>query len=214
MIPQLELLINPNYRIYPRQDGQYLILEESENEDKENTLKSAKVNIDSIKSFAVYKFDQTISIKGKQIKDKQEETFELETYAPFLTAKKGARAMCDFILFYNCHEQPEKIHAWVLNLKSTKLSNSASQMHAGLRLTTFLVNKLEDIEKAHDAKRKLGLGQVNFILFSLFRPETPGTNPVRAKAAGQSAPVAGTHPAYPCHYQTKQAPRVWPIGDT
>lgn len=207
MIPQLELLINPAYRIHPQQDGNYLILEETENEGKSNTRKLARVNIDSIKSFAVYKFDQAITIKGRH-----EETFGLETYAPFLTAAKGARSMCDFILFYTCDEEPEKIHAWVLNLKSTRLGNSDSQMHAGLRLTTFLVNKLEDTEKAHDARRKLGLGQVNFILFSLGRPGTPGTNPGKAKNTRQSTPLAGTHPAYPCHYQTRQAPRVGPIA--
>lgn len=223
MIPQLASMINPAYRIYPKQEGKYLILEEPENQDKENTLKQAKVNIDSIKSFAVYKFDQIITIEGqyqktirfegREIDATVSDTIKQETYAPFLTAAKGARAMCDFIIFYNRENNPEQIHAWVLNFKSTRLGNTAQQMLAGLRLTTFLLNKLEDIEKRQDGKQKSCIGHINFILFSLFRPAIPGTNPANPKTTSHTELLAGTDPAFPLHLYAKKAPRIGPISD-
>lgn len=208
MIQQLESLINKAYQIDPRKDGNYLILEEPENDGKANTLKSAKVNIDSIKSFAAYKFDQIITIKGKS-KDKNEETIQLETYAPFLSESKGTRAMCDFIIFYNLEGEPDIIHAWIVNLKSREVGNSVNQMNAGLRLATFLVNKLADVEKSHDAQKRLFLGEVNFILFSLSDANKSGIGP--AKSVKTRQPIPGTDPAHPCHYGRKRAPRIGPI---
>ncbi len=207
MISRLKELIHQAYQVTPQQDGHYLILTEPENVGKANTLITARVNIDAINAFALYKFDQFIRIRDTQTHTE----FELETYAPFLASMKGARDMCDFILFYNCEHQPEKIHAWILNLKSSRLGNNINQMKAGHRLATFLISKLEDIEKSRDPKRKIQHGEVNFVLFALARPGMPPTN-ARKKSKCSLAPPFGTDATHPLHIQTRHAPRVGPIS--
>jgi hypothetical protein len=171
MIEQVDDLITQVYKS-GNTDGDYLILEEEANFGQPTKLSEVRIRLHDCSKYSVYKFDQDVHINGKHC----------ESYAPFLSEKKGVRSMCDFVIFFSTLTQPERVNAWVVNLKSERKGNNRSQLDSGNRLTHFIFGKLQDINPT------VKLGKINFLLFSSAPIYKPTINPFSSQ---QSPTIVG-----------------------
>ncbi len=189
MITDLKQMIQPAYQCGTLID-QFLVLEEQENLSKPGTLPEVRLFLRDVAQCAAYKFDQIVSI----------DQIQHETYAPFLTAEKGLRSMCDFIVFYTLRREPEVLHTWLVNLKSSRVGNSAAQLQAGYHLAQFLRGKLGD-----HAASPWRLGQLDYVLFSLV--------PQKAQTDNRLPDPAATHtsPAQPYHLNRARSVKLGPL---
>lgn len=198
MIERVQELVNAAY-LAGRREGKYLVLDEAENIHKPGCLHEIKLYLKNVEAIVAYKFDQKIKVLSPQA------SVEYETYAPFLADIKGARSMCDFIIFYKL-KNDEQIHVWVVNMKSQNLNNNVQQLRAANRIVEFLYGKLNDLLAAELNKlEQFPVGQVNFVLFSTHKSATnpwSGGNDVGERGrspenfrhcldAAQLAPIAG-----------------------
>lgn len=170
MIEEIRKIIDSSYLVDNGLIDQDLILNEDSNIGNQNALSSIKLRIgNKIKDFAVYKFDQKVTIQA----------VEIESYAPFLQPG-SLRSMCDFIIFFHQMDEPDTLCTWVVNLKSKKDSNNLQQMRSGRRLTEFLLGKMEDNSITSSSGKNINYKGINYILFSLPKPNSglrrPTTN--------------------------------------
>jgi hypothetical protein len=120
-----------------------------------------------------------------------------------LSDESGVRAMCDFVVFYSDTSDPDRIHVWVVNLKSKNKGNNAAQMRAGGRLASFLIGKFEDLLTG------VKIGKTNFVLFSSTLIFKSGTNPFLSQSG---IPVAGKGSlAEPKNFPGGVNPKLAPI---
>lgn len=159
MSDRMDQIIHQAYRVSDVFQGHNLILQEDSNANNAGKLYKIRLNVKNIASFAVYKFDQTVTVERNTC----------ESYAPFLLPGR-VLCMCDFIIFFRMKLAPEKLYAWVVNLKSRTDGNNTQQMRAGHRLCEFLLGKLDDDLKIQDKPVDLVRGHIDFVLFSL--PQT------------------------------------------
>lgn len=160
MIEFVDDLITSVYKSGKVEDD-YLILEEESNVGNPTKLSEVRIRLHDCSKFSVYKFDQDVHINGKHC----------ESYAPFLSEKKGIRSMCDFIIFFSTITNPERVNAWVVNLKSENQGNNRSQLNSGNRITEFIFGKLQD------ANPNIKLGKISYLLFSSAQIYKAPTNP-------------------------------------
>lgn len=185
MITRMNHILHQAYRVpdvfeqNKGKDSKTLILTEDCNVHNSKALYKIKLHTRRAGEFAVYKFDQKVTIERESA----------ETYAPFLQPGE-ARAMCDFIIFFNNQYEPEKLCAWVVNLKSGRDGNNVQQMRAGQRLCDFLLGKLDDELKQQAKPQDLLRGTIDFVLFSLPQTRASGrkssTNALNNKERGSN----------------------------
>jgi hypothetical protein len=189
MTARMDSIIQQAYRVTDVLEPNHLLLQEDSNAGKRNALCTVKLNIKDIADYAVYKFDQKVTA-GRNV---------CESYAPFLQPGKPC-AMCDFIVFFRTTVAPDRLCAWVVNLKSTADGNNIQQMRAGHRLCEFLLGKLDDALKIQDKPESLLRGHIDFVFFSL--PQTKTTR----KKSGTNALSEKEHPANDPHGKTPDKP--------
>jgi hypothetical protein len=162
MSGRMDNIIHQAYRVPDIFEGNNLVLREKNDPKQPGALCKIRLNIKDIAAFAVYKFDQIVPVGSN----------ECESYAPFLQPGR-VLCMCDYIIFFRMKLTPEKLYAWVVNLKSGVDSNNLQQLRAGHRLCEFLLGKLDDDLKIQDKPEVLVCGHINYLLFSL--PKTKGS---------------------------------------
>ena len=197
---RLVQLINSKYKA-GHQEGKYLVLKEESNIPKPGCLHQIDLFMRNVTEIAAFKFDQSII----------ERDITYECFAPILSDRPGNRSMCDFIVFFRL-DNDERIHVWAINMKSTNIGNNVKQLRAAKRVIDLLLGKLEDLIAAETNQSAPHLfGQVDFVLFSMYKASTNASKKSLAKPLQRQSDNTGRDPTNYCHI-TMPAQKLAPLA--